>query len=249
MTEVIEVLKAVALYLTPLAAVVGVFATAWLAQRNWATQFASQYHLTLLQERMKICQEVPDQLFQAQIGFIEAWGYQAYLHALGKYVLELKGIGIDPDPLIGHFREQSSAAMSLPRNAFKEMLRMLVRVEIYFGPEAVLALREVAKLLQQASLPGDEFRVVHEQAVSAFGQLVEEAKAGKIPDFSAAVFALCSQTQNAALPTQSAALGKALAELVNVFRDQLLPPGERRGGGAGPGKPAEPKAAPARRGG
>jgi hypothetical protein len=221
MTDTIAFVTAIAPYVTAIVAIAGSFVTAWLAQRSWGKQFEAQYQLELLKERIKICQEIPDRLVQAHMSVTEAWSYQAFLYALSQVAPQLAELGLDLKPLTSHFREKSAAAMAVPLNTWKEIWRSLVRVDIYFGPEAVIALREVLGALHKASIPGDEYLAIRDKAVAAFCFLVEELKKGQVPDFGAAVFSLFSKVQSDA-DLEGNKFRDAVSELTIALRKHLF---------------------------
>jgi hypothetical protein len=220
MTDAIAFVTAVAPYATAIVAIAESFVTAWLAQRSWGKQFEAQYQLALLQERIKICEEIPDQLFQARMSHFEASSYQIFLHALGQVAAEFETVGVDVKPWSSQFREKSSTALSVTMKTYKDTWRSLVRLDLYFGPKAVEKFRGVLASLQKAAMPGEEYVVLREKTVAAFKSLVLEMKKGNVLDFGAEVMALFCQFQREA-SSEEVAFQDAITEFTLALRKQL----------------------------
>jgi hypothetical protein len=234
MTNTIAFVTAIAPYVTAIVAIAGSFVTAWLAQRSWGKQFEAQYQLELLKERIKICQEIPDQLFQAQMSHMEASAYQIFLYALGQVAAQFETLGVDVKPWMSLFREKNSAALSIPMKTYKDTWRSLVRLDLYFGPEAMNEFRGVLAALQKAAAPREEYVALREKTVAAFTSLVEEMKMGKVVDFGAEVFSLFTQFQREA-SGEEVAFQDAITEFTFALRKQLVSEGVGQKHGAARG--------------
>lgn len=145
----LEVAKALGPYITAIVAMVGVFLSAWLAQRNWLKQFGKQQSAALLNRRLDLAYELPSKLFEAtQLGQrLVINGRLAQTLA----ILNSEGRQFPQDTIDKLIKEQVEAG-KIFQDALGEILKLSMSVSAFFNNQTyeeashcVQALRQVVQ--------------------------------------------------------------------------------------------------------
>jgi hypothetical protein len=142
----LEVAKALGPYITAIVAMVGVFLSARLAQRNWLKQFGKQQSVALLNRRLDLAHELPSKLFEAtQLGHrVVINGCLAQTLA----ILNSEGRQFSQETIDRLVKEEVEAE-KIFQDALGEILKLLLSVSAFFNDQIYEEASHCVQALQQ----------------------------------------------------------------------------------------------------
>lgn len=167
----LEIVKAVAPYITAIVAIMVSALTAWMAHRNWMKQFLVEKTFVFRDEQRSLLKKIPSKLIQAGFLGVQSLVWQAILTAILRLISEEKVSRNEEKINLMH--ERHHQAVQQLSAMITEVYTFRITSRVYFGEDAGRAVESCLTKLQEITVPGPEYKAAESEIYAKFNTALE----------------------------------------------------------------------------